>query len=111
MKHIAFDCSGTLLSNNPKVIKLFLWFMSKGCRVVIWSNSYGYTLDAKAKYHLDVECQTKSFKYDLPEEEYFDICVDDEPAQIEYLAANHMISVQDIPDNEEDFESSFGGLL
>ena len=111
MKKVAFDCSGTLLGREAKVVKLFKWFQAKGCEVVIWSNSYGYTLDAKERHGLEAECMMKSFKFDLEESEHFDICVDDEPDQIEYLAAKHMISVHEIPENEEEFEQAFGGLL
>ena len=102
---IAFDCSGTLLSNQDKVVKLFKWFQSNGHEVVIWSNAWSYTQKAKDLHNLDAECQMKSFRFDVEDEYHFDICVDDEPSQIEYLAAKEVISVYDIPENESEFES------
>jgi hypothetical protein len=113
MKRIAFDCSGTLLGGDSNVVLLFKWFQSKGCEVVIWSNCYDYTLKAKERHGLDAECMMKQCKwdYDNDESQYFDMCVDDEPSQVEYLAAKQVIAVHKIPYEVEEFEEAFGHLL
>jgi len=107
---VAFDCKGTLLGREPKVVKLFKWFQKCGAEMFIWSNSYGYTQDAQKLHGLTAECMMKRTKWDLetcvnPEEEMMDIAVDDEDQ--EYLAAKNFILVRDIPEDEADFPAKY----
>lgn len=111
MAKIAFDCKGTLLSDNPRVLQLWKWFESKGCDMYIWSNSFGYVEDAVRIHDLNnAQQQMKDFKFDIEQEEWMDVCVDDDSQSIEILASNNFILVSDIPD-EEKFEETYGHLV
>lgn len=102
---IAFDCSGTLLPGTPKVLALWKWFEAKGCEMMIWSASYGYTQDAKNKHNLIADCMTKSYG----STGFIDICVDDRN-DADILDAKHLILVDEIP-HPDKFEEVYGTLL
>ncbi len=109
---VAFDCSGTLMGCGPdsKVLKLFKWFESKGCEMIIWSNAYSYTVQAMEENGLHAECMSKPYRTYVEPENYMDIAVDDED-QSRILPTKHIILVHDIPDDEALFEETFGELL
>lgn len=115
---VAFDCHGTLvLPNNDKeliVRKLFKWFESKGCEMVVWSNGGApETLVKTLKLNATPQGKSKTWDYyscEDPEQYYMDIAVDDDSKQT-YLAAKNFIWVRDIPDDESKFEETYGHLF
>ncbi len=108
---VAFDCAGTLLGPR-KCLLLFKWFESKGCEMVIWSNAYGYTLEAKEKYALEAETMEKKGTFDYEDKsEYMDIAVEDDVGQGSWLASKKFIFVHDIPDDPEKFDEKYGDML
>ena len=114
MKTVAFDCSGTLL-HNKNARELFRWFQTKKCKLVIWSNSYQYCLDAQVmlKTGPSVELQIKSYR---DEGMVVNIAVDDDgwldkARGLPLLATNVLLDVSDIPDNSDLFEEKYGHLL
>lgn len=114
MSRIAFDCSGTLIrggSNIEAAVKLIKWLQSKGHEVVIWSNAWNYTQEAKKKHGLSCECDMKRCTWDYDnEDDYFDIAIDDDMSQT-YLATKLLLNVCDIPNDESLFEEKYGELL
>jgi hypothetical protein len=111
---VAFDCQGTLILTNEAnkliVHKLFKWFESKGCEMVVWSNGGAPEILVKT-LKLNATAQSKSKTWELegcenPEQYYMDIAVDDDVNQT-YLAAKNFIWVRDIPD-ESKFENTYG---
>ena len=107
---VAFDVKGTL-AGPEKILKLFKWFESKGCQMVIWSNAYGYTTEIKEKLGLEAETMSKFGTFDVSDKsEYMDIAIEDDTSQT-WLAAKKLIFVHEVPSDESKFEELFGGLL
>ena len=107
---VAFDVKGTL-AGPEKIEKFFKWFQSKGCEMVIWSNLYSYTTEIKEKLGLEAETMSKKGTFDCEDEmEYMDIAIEDDHSQT-WLAAKKIIFVDEVPENEEDFEKLYGGLF
>ena len=103
---IAFDVQGTLLGPD-KVLKLYKWCEKKGHDLTVWSNCYGYTEDAIKSLSLgdNAKPMSKVYRLDNNNEDIFDIAVDDKSQYSELLAAKKIVLVEDIPENEELFES------
>lgn len=113
MKTVAFDCSGTLL-HNKNSRELFRWFQTKKCKLVIWSNSYGYCLEAQKmlKTGPSIELWIKPMCH---EDRLVDIAIDDERLDknmgIPPVATKVLIHVSDIPDDSDLFEEKYGHFL
>lgn len=96
---IAFDVKGTI--EGPKkelVLKLFRGFQNTGHECVVWSNSYGYAVDAiKNNNLLDTHPEDKKSKRDL--EEYgrpvYDIAIEDDRSQT-WLGAKRFVFVDEL---------------
>jgi hypothetical protein len=107
---IAFDCKGTLSGyHEKKVVKLFHALQDAGHELFIWSSVYSYTHDAAAKHGLQIPEYNYVAKYsELEAREQglpvMDIAIDDDMFSL-YLAAQKMICVDQIPENEADFET------
>jgi len=100
---IAVDVKGTLEGHKRDlIVRMMMFLKDKGWEVVVWSNSYGYAVDAVkglSETPLEgIEPYNKEMKssVDYKEEFYFDIAIEDDRSQ-EYLAAKHFIWVDEIP--------------
>lgn len=119
---VAFDVKGTLQGGGDKVHKLFKWFESKGCKMIIWSSFYDYAIKAQKKFGYDASIMEKLPRLldeDLENNPNYniDIAIDDNNfirrnGEIEpIIACNHMIAVDEIPEDESKFEEFYGHLL
>jgi len=95
---IAFDVKGTL--EGPKkniLLSAFVKLQEMGHECVVWSNSYGYAVDAVRDNNLDAEPMSKTMKMDLDHDEtkFFDVAIDDDSSQT-WLAAKRFIWVHEI---------------
>lgn len=100
---IAVDVKGTLEGHKrAQILRMMLFLQDEGHEIVVWSNAYGYAVDAVknlAETALEgIEPQDKRTKSDMDHEEsrYFDIAIEDDRSQ-EWLAAKHFIWVDEIP--------------
>lgn len=96
---IAVDVKGTLTGHKrDQIVRMMMFLKDKGWEVVVWSNSYGYAVDA-VKGLLEtplegIEPEDKKAKFET--ETRFDIAIEDDRSQ-EYLAAHNFIWVDEIP--------------
>lgn len=97
---IAFDVKGTI--DGPKgkfVLGLFKFLQDLGHECVVWSNSYGYAVDAVMTHALNAEAMPKKGKGDFGYEDkasHFDIAIEDDTSQT-WLAAKRFIWVHELP--------------
>lgn len=115
---IAFDCMGTL--DNPqdtreeaRIVKLFRWFQSKGCHMVVWSSDYDLAVETNKRHNLNADEVVRKYSWvdannqGMP---YMTIKVDDQKQ--DYLAAANTIYVRHVwDDSEEFFEEHFGDAV
>lgn len=99
---IAVDVKGTI--EGPKQVSILAMIrraQELGHEVVVWSNSFGYAVDAVKKHSLNCEPQDKKMKSDLDNDEsaFFDLVIDDDMSQ-DWLAAKRFLWVRDIPNDD-----------
>lgn len=97
---IAFDVKGTI--EGPKktfVLALLELLQKNGHEVVVWSNSYGFAVDAVKDNGLSCKASPKrtSWDEDGKVENFFDLAIDDDNQQT-WLASKRFIWVHDLPD-------------
>jgi hypothetical protein len=98
---VAFDVKGTLKGlDETKVWKLFHILEARGCEIVIWSNMITFAHDVVREKQLNNDFIGKKDKYDLEEDEWFDVAVEDDRSQ-DYLAAKRFVFVGDIPEDDD----------
>ena len=110
---LACDVKGTLEGSKKKqVLKLLELFAKAGYEITVWSNSYGYAVDAVKDNNLKANFESKRMKMDLDYDEtrYYNFAIEDDHQQ-DYLAAKQFIWVDDIPDDIEQVELFFRELL
>jgi len=97
---IAFDVKGTIEGSKKKqVLRMFELFQKAGHKVFVWSNSYGYAVDAVRDNNLaNTSPMDKMMKMDAEEEQMMDIAVEDDHSQT-WLAAKKFVFVDEIPDD------------
>ena len=97
---IAFDVKGTIEGYKKKqVLRMFELFQKAGHEVVVWSNSYGYAVDAVKDNNLtNTTATSKGDKWDTSPENFYDLAIEDDHSQGQWLAANKFIFVEDIPE-------------
>ena len=97
---IAFDVKGTIEgSKKQQVLRMFKLFQDAGHDVIVWSNSYGYAVDAIENNLLkNTNPHDKKMKMDVDYEEdrYVDIAIEDDRSQT-WLAAKKFVFVDEIP--------------
>lgn len=98
---LAVDVKGTLTGHKRDlIVRMMMFLKDKGWEVVVWSNSYGYAVDAVkglAETPLEgIEPEDKKAKFET--DSRFDIAIEDDRSQ-EYLAAEHFIWVDEIPED------------
>lgn len=96
---IAVDVKGTLEGHKrAQIVRMMLALQDLGHEIVVWSNAYGYAVDAVKKLAETplegLEPQDKRAKWET--EERFDIAIEDDRGQ-EWLAAKNFIWVDEIP--------------
>lgn len=97
---IAFDVKGTI--EGPKkelVLKLFKGLQAKGHICIVWSNYYGFAVDAIKNNNLtNTQAMSKASSYDLEDQRQplFDLAVEDDRMQGSYLGAKEFLFVDDI---------------
>lgn len=101
---IAFDVKGTI--EGPKkalVLRLFEGLQDKGHTCIVWSNYYGYAVDAIKDNNLSkTEPMDKMSAYGLKErrnEEPFDLAIEDDRSQT-YLGANKFLFVDELTEEK-----------
>lgn len=102
---IAFDVKGTIDGPKQKfVLGLLKMLQEQGHDITVWSNSFSYAVDAVKQHGLNAKVQSKKSRSDMDceEQDYFDICVEDDTSQ-SYLAAKRFIWVHELP-------SAMGGI-
>lgn len=99
---IAIDVKGTLEGPRKQdLIKLIKAMQAKGHTVLIWSNSYGFAVDAVRDNGLNCDAQSKTTKWDVSDESQFvDLSIDDDSSQT-WLAAKRFIWVHELPSDIE----------
>jgi threonine dehydrogenase-like Zn-dependent dehydrogenase len=95
---IAFDVKGTL--EGPKkniLLVVFAELQKRGHECVVWSNSYGYAVDAVRDNDLNAEAMSKTTKWDVDDDQakFVDVAIDDDSSQT-WLAAKRFIWVHEI---------------
>lgn len=96
---IAFDVKGTI--EGPKkalVLHIFEKLQEQGHTCVVWSNSYGYAVDAIKDNNLqNTEPMDKMSKFDLQERglEPFDLAIEDDRSQT-WLGAKKFAFVDEL---------------
>lgn len=106
---IAFDVKGTIEGpSKEKVLKLFRALRAQGHELIVWSNSYGYAMDAVRDNNLDCAFQSKTDKWQVDQDEthYVDVAIDDDSSQT-WLAAKRFIWVHELPDDIDEFAKQF----
>jgi hypothetical protein len=98
---IAFDVKGTIEGSKKKqVLRMFELFQKAGHEVIVWSNSYGYAVDAVEDNELtNTRAESKRDKWNTSEENYYDLAIEDDKQQGQWLAAKKFLFVDDIPDD------------
>lgn len=102
---IAFDVKGTIEGpSKAKVLQLFRALRAQGHELIVWSNSYGYAMDAVRDNTLDCPFQSKTTKWDVDNDEsqFVDLAIDDDSSQT-WLAAKRFIWVHELPDDIDTF--------
>ena len=111
---IAFDVMGTIKGpKKEQVLKMFKLFQEAGHEVIVWSNSFGYAVDAINDNNLtNTEPRDKRMKMDVDYEEnrYVDIAIEDDRRQT-WLAAKKFIWVDEIPIDMVDVDALVKELL
>lgn len=103
---IAFDVKGTIEGPKKKfVLGLLKYLQDQGHEVIVWSNSYGYAVDAIKDNALNCVPQSKTTTWDCDgdPERFVDLCIDDDSSQT-WLASKRFIWVHDLPE-------AMGGIL
>jgi hypothetical protein len=112
---IAFDCKGTLMDGPKKVKDFFRWLQKEGHELTIWSSLYSYANDTGIAMVADgsVDIGEKYSRFDAEAEDMtiFDFAVDDQVKDSWYLAASNFISVQELPENPNEFEEFFNSKV
>jgi len=114
---IAFDCKGTLSGyHEKKVVKLFHALQDAGHELFIWSSVLSFTQDAADKHGLKIQPYHLVSKYSKSEAREqglptMDIAIDDDRSFSDYLAANKIVYVDEIPENFEDFALFLKNLM
>lgn len=110
---IAFDVKGTIEGPKGKeVLELFKLLAALGHEMFVWSNSFGYAVDAVKKYNLNAKPTEKFSKYDAQDYGYdpMDLAIEDDRGQF-WLAADIIVFVDDLRDNtNENMELIFHKL-
>lgn len=97
--------------DRDKVLKLFRWFESKGCEMIVWSyGGMGMALDCIRGLELKAEPMSKVTSHFEDSENFVKIAVDDDMSGAEYLSADTVILVHEIDENA-DFDKVYGHLL
>lgn len=102
---IAFDVKGTIEGpQKSKVLRLFKALQAQGHDLIVWSNSYGYAVDAVKDNNLTCPAQSKTTKWDVDDDQskFVDLAIDDDSSQT-WLAAKRFIWVHELPDDIETF--------
>jgi len=72
-----------------------------GHECVIWSSEYSMTIEIKEHYGLtNCKCMSKCSKYEMEEQDYFDVAVEDQRSQT-YLAARNFAFVDELRSNSD----------
>lgn len=98
---IAFDVKGTIEGPKKKFVLALLYRLQDlGHEVIVWSNSYGYAVDAVRDNALKAEATSKRGKgdYGFDDSTYVDVAVEDDTGQT-WLAAKSFVWVNDIPED------------
>jgi siroheme synthase (precorrin-2 oxidase/ferrochelatase) len=97
---IAFDVKGTIEGYKKKqVLRMFELFQKAGHEVIVWSNSYSFAVDAIEDNELtNTRAESKGDKWNTSEENYYDLAIEDDRQQGQWLAAKKFVFVDDIPD-------------
>lgn len=99
---IAFDVKGTI--EGPKkdlVLRLFRALQAKGHTCVVWSNFYGYAVDAiKDNNLINTVPMDKKGVWDLKErgEELMDMCIEDDRSQT-WLGSRRFVFVDELDES------------
>jgi hypothetical protein len=98
---IACDVKGTLEGPKKKqVLKILDLFARAGYEVTIWSNSFGYAVDAVRDNNLRAQTMTKKSKSDMENDDQplFNFAIEDDKQQW-YLGATRIVYVDEIPED------------
>ncbi len=97
---IACDVKGTLEGPMKKqVLRILELFAKTGYEIIVWSNSYGYAVDAVRDNNLKATAESKSDKWNREEENFYAFAIEDDVQQGQWLAAKKFIYVKDIPED------------
>lgn len=98
-KRVAFDVMGTLTGNKGSLIEhIFRALQAEGVECVVWSNSFGYAIDAIASLNLEnTHPMRKMSRFELQEHnlEMFDLAIEDDRSQT-WLGAKDFAFVDEI---------------
>lgn len=103
---IACDVQGTIEGYKKEfVLRLIRKLMNHGVELTVWSNSYGYALDAVKDY--DLQCFAISKKtisdFDFDQTKFFDLAIEDDTHQ-DFLSSKRFLWVHDIPIQDSDID-------
>jgi hydroxymethylpyrimidine pyrophosphatase-like HAD family hydrolase len=100
---IACDVKGTLEGPmKQQILAMLAYLHSLGHDVRVWSNSYGYAIDAVQDNNLPYKAESKTDKWTREEENFYDLAFEDDVQQGQWLAAKKFIFVKDIPENVDE---------
>jgi hypothetical protein len=96
---IAFDVAGTIEGPKQKeILELFWRLHGAGHELFVWSNSYGYAIDAVKKYNLPAATMLKYGRGDS--QDLMDVAIEDDRSQT-WLGASKIVFVDELSNKSE----------
>jgi hypothetical protein len=109
---IAFDVKGTIEGHmKEQVLYMLKLFQEAGHEIIVWSNSYSFAVDAVEDNELNARAESKGDKWNTSEENFYDLAVEDDVQQGDWLAAKKFVFVKDIPESLEEVKALVNKIL